>query len=180
MFSDYAWHGLPMDNAADDVLLHTAFTEIWVPITRTLEAMQLLQQYFDEPARAHESYRRTGLNAWELYAAQPTELSMSASHNKPAAEWADGVFRIDPYWFAANLDDPVTTFYSPLWTLFRKSTIPFRLHWGKYQPASDTTTWAAFFKTQYPRWDAFLKLRAARDPSGTFLTRYWRERFNIP
>lgn len=179
VFSDYAWHGLPMDNAADDVLLHTAFTEIWVPITRTQQAMVLLKQYFDEPTDAHESYRRTGLNAWELYAAKPTDLWMSASHKNPASEWAEGAFRIDPYWFAANADDPVTTFYPQFWTLFRNSNIPFRLHWGKYQPDSDTAAWAAFFKTQYPRWDDFLKLRAARDPSGTFLTRYWRVRFDI-
>jgi microsomal dipeptidase-like Zn-dependent dipeptidase len=178
VFSDYAWHGLPMDNEADDVLLRTAFTEIWVPLTRTQQAMQLLTEYFQEPTDAHESYRRTGLDAWELYAAKPTDLWMSASHKSPEGEWKDGAFRIDPYWFAANAADPVT-FYLQFWTLFRDSPIPFRLHWGKYQPASDTGAWPGYFKSQYPRWDDFLSLRAARDPAGIFLTSYWRDRFGI-
>ena len=178
VFNDYAWHGLPMDNVADDVLLRTAFTEMWVPIIRTREAMQLLKEYFDEPPEAHESYRRTGLNAWELYAAKPTDLWMSASHNAPTEEWKDGAFRIDPYWFAANAGDPIS-FYLQFWQLFRDAQVPFRLHWGKYQPASDTSGWASFFRSQYPRWDDFLQLRAARDRSGTFVTSYWRDRLGM-
>lgn len=178
-FQDYAWHGLPMDNEADDVLLRTAFTEIWVPVTKTQDAMVLLRDYFGELDDEHAP-ERTGFNAWELYAAKPTDLWMSPSHTGMAEgaedvgdEWKEGAFRIDPFWFGGNPGDPID-FYKPLWELFESSDIPFRLHWGKYQPASDA--WVAYFRRQYPHWGAFLKLRDARDPGGTFRTDYWDKR----
>ncbi|HTR89085.1 MAG TPA: hypothetical protein VMG62_03135, partial [Solirubrobacteraceae bacterium] len=45
-FRDYAWQGLPMDNAADDRILPTEFTEIWLPLPRAQQAMRLLRDYF--------------------------------------------------------------------------------------------------------------------------------------
>ena len=35
LFDDYYWRSLPMDNTADDILLGTEFTEIWVPLQYT-------------------------------------------------------------------------------------------------------------------------------------------------
>jgi D-arabinono-1,4-lactone oxidase len=161
--------------------LPTAFNEIWVPLPRTQEAMQLLNSYFTEPADDHESYRRTGLFAWELYAAKPTPLWLAASHSSSDDEWKEGAFRIDPYWFAANRGDPAQTFYLRLWELFRDAGIPFRLHWGKYQPVITPAdrAWVDFFAGQYPRWQDFLRLRSERDPNNIFLTRYWRDRFGL-
>jgi hypothetical protein len=180
-FQDHSWQGLPMDNAADDTLLGTGFTEIWVPLTRTQQVMELLSSYFSEPEDDRESYRRTGLYAWELYAAKPTAFWMSASHSGGDDEWADGVFRIDPYWFSANPGDPAATFFPQFWQLLREHDVPFRLHWGKYQPnyAPGDRTWVDFFQAQYPRWDDFLRVRADRDPQGIFLTSYWRDRFGL-
>lgn len=180
-FRDYGWQGLPMDNQADDELLPTEFTEIWVPLSRTQQAMQLLRSYFTEPTDDRESYRRTGLYAWELYAAMPTPLWMNASHSSGDDEWRDGVFRIDPYWFAANPGDPSETFWPQFWELLRDNDIPFRLHWGKYQPAASPGErgWVDYFKARYPRWDDFLALRAQRDPNNIFLTDYWRDRFGL-
>ncbi len=180
-FRDYSWHGLPMDNEADDRLLPTEFTEIWLPLTRTQQVMKLLNDYFSEPDDARESYERTGLYGWELYTAKPTSFWMSASHctGDEDDEWKEGAFRIDPYWFGANYGDPVATFYRPLWEYLRSEGIPFRLHWGKLQPASDLQTWAGFFRSHYPRWDDFLKLREQRDPKRVFVTSYWRERFDL-
>ncbi len=180
-FRDYAWTGLPMDNEADDELLRTAFTEIWVPITRTQCVMRMLKEYFDEPTDAHESYRRTGLDAWELYAAKPTRLWMSPSYTAGNDDWKHGAFRVDPFWFTGNRDDPVSTFYAPLWQRFRDKNIPFRLHWGKYQPPSDADhpEWVKFFEPLYPRWNDFLQLRKRRDPTNTFLTSYWGDRFGL-
>lgn len=59
------------------------------------------------------------------------------------------------------------TFYPSVWTLLRDSDIPFRLHWGKHQPAYQrgVRTWIDFFRARYPRWDDFLRLRAERDPT---------------
>lgn len=181
-FHDTAWQGLPMDSEVDDTLLPTGFTEIWLPLPRTQQAMQLLRTFFTEPASAQESYARTGLYGWELYAAQPTDFWMSASHTNGEDEWKDGVFRIDPYWFGANPGDPTRSFYPPLWELLRDNGVPFRLHWGKYQPpyVRGDLRWVDFLRSHYPRWDDFLELRRQRDPDGIFLTSYWRERFGLP
>jgi len=180
-FQDHAWLGLPMDDAADDVLLPTDFTEIWLPLSRAEEAMQLLRSYFRDVKSVEESYARTGLYGWELYAAQATPFWMSASHSDGEDEWQEGVFRIDPYWFGANPGDPIKSFYLPLWNAFRESGIPFRLHWGKYQPEIERgdRVWVNLFKSQYPKWDEFLKLREQRDPKGIFLTSYWKQRFGL-
>ena len=180
-FQDYGWAGLPMDNGADDQLVPTEFSEIWVPLGRTQEVMEILHTYFTEPEDDHEAYRRTGLYAWELYAAKPTSMWMAASHTNGEDAWRDGALRIDPYWFAANPGDPAQVFYPQIWQLMRDHQIPFRLHWGKFQPIIDAPDreWVDFFKAQYPRWDDFLALRAQRDPHDTFLTRYWRDRFGL-
>ncbi|HET8755091.1 MAG TPA: D-arabinono-1,4-lactone oxidase [Solirubrobacteraceae bacterium] len=178
-FTDYGWSGLPMDNSANDELLTTEFTEPWIPLGRTQEVMQLLDRYFTEPKDGHEALRRTGTYAWELYSAMPTPAWMSAAHG--SGEYADGVFRVDPYWFADNAADPTTTFYARLWKLLRDNDIPFRLHWGKFHPPVEPydRTWVDFFRAQYPRWDDFLRLRAERDPNNVFLTDYWRDRFGL-
>jgi hypothetical protein len=180
-FRDWSWQGLPMDNQADDVLVPTEFTELWVPLVRTGDAMRLLNRYFTEPSDVHESYRRTGLYGWELYTAKPTPFWMSASHTAGDDEWKDGVFRIDAYWFTANPGDPAVSFYPALWELFRDNGIPFRLHWGKFQPVYEPgdRSWVDFFAAQYPRWHDFLELRARRDPNNIFLTSYWRDRFGL-
>lgn len=180
-FRDHGWQGLPMDNAASDVLLPTAFTELWIPLTRTRETMQLLREYFRAPADGAEAYRRTGTCTWELYAAMPDRFWLSPAYSGGDDEWRDGAFRVDPYWFGDSAEDPAETIFARLWSAVRDAGIPFRLHWGKYQPvyAPGDRGWADFFRAQYPRWDDFLALRAERDPDGIFLTRYWRDRFGL-
>jgi len=180
-FRDWAWRGLPMDNQANDRLVPTEFTELWVPLPRSADAVRLLNGYFTQPGDDREAYRRAGLYAWELYGAKPARFWMAASHTTGDDEWKDGVLRIDVYWFGANRGDPATTFYPPLWQLFRDTGIPFRLHWGKFQPVYERgdRRWIDFFATNYPRWDDFLQLRARRDPNNIFLTSYWRDRFGL-
>jgi D-arabinono-1,4-lactone oxidase len=180
-FQDYAWHGLPMDNQADDVLVPTEFTEAWLPVQHAARAMQLLRGWFDAAADPHEALKRTGTYAWELYGAVPTPLWLACSHTGGADEWKDGVLRIDLYWFANNPGDPAETFYPPFWKLLRDNGIPFRLHWGKFQPAypAGDRSWVDFFRAQFPRWDDFLALRARKDPNNVFLNQYWRARFGL-
>lgn len=182
-FRDVAWQGLPMDNQADDVLVPTEFTEPWIPLGRTKQVMQLLNDYFTEPSDDHEAYHRTGTYAWELYTAMPTPFWMAASHTdgEDEDEWKDGVFRVDAFWFAANAGDPAAVFYPQLWQLLRDNDIPFRLHWGKSQPiyAPGDREWVDWFRALYPRWDDFLRLRERRDPNNIFLTSYWRDRFGL-
>ncbi|MGN6258703.1 MAG: D-arabinono-1,4-lactone oxidase [Solirubrobacterales bacterium] len=180
-FWDYGWRGMPMDNQASDVLMPTEFTEAWLPLPRTGEAMRLLRDYFGEPHDAAEALRRTGTFAWELYATGPERFWLNAAHSDGEDEWRKGVFRIDPYWFVNNSEDPAETFYAAFWKLLREAEIPFRLHWGKFQPhyPEGDRSWVDFFRAQYPRWDDFLRLRAERDPNNVFLTDYWRERFGL-
>jgi FAD/FMN-containing dehydrogenase len=179
-FTDYGWSGLPMDNSANDELLTTEFTEPWIPLGRTQEVMELLNRYFREPKDKHEALRRTGAYAWELYSAMPTAAWMSAAHTSGDDEYKDGVFRVDPYWFADNAEE-ATTFYAGFWKLLRDNDIPFRLHWGKFHPPVERydRTWVDFFRAQYPRWDDFLRLRAERDPNNIFLTDYWKDRLGL-
>jgi len=181
-FQDWGWHGLPMDNQAGDVLMPTEFTEAWVPLSRTRQAMALLHDYFAAAGKDDaEALRRTGTYAWELYAVMPERFWMNAAHSSGEDEWRDGALRIDPYWFAENAANPAETLFAGLWELLREAKIPFRLHWGKFQPpyANGDRTWVDFFRAQYPRWDDFLSLRAERDPNNIFLTDYWRDRFGL-
>jgi hypothetical protein len=180
-FRDVSWLGLPMDNAASDTIVPTEFTEIWIPLRRAPEAMGLLRAYFDEPADDQEALARTGTYAWELYAAKPNGFWLNPSYSDGADEWRDGAFRIDPYWFAENAADPVTTFFGPVWALLRDAGIPLRLHWGKFQPAvaPGDRTWVDLLRGHYPRWDDFLALRQERDPNNIFLTSYWRDRLGL-
>jgi D-arabinono-1,4-lactone oxidase len=182
-FQDWGWHGLPMDNQASDLLMRTEFTEVWLPLRRTEQAMGLLRDYFAAAGKdGHEALRRTGTYAWELYAVMPERFWLNAAHSDGEDEWSEGTLRIDPYWFVANSADPTETLYAGLWSLLRDAGVPFRLHWGKLQPpvsAAGDRTWVDFFRAQYPRWDDFLRLRAERDPNNIFLTEYWRDRFGL-
>jgi hypothetical protein len=180
-FRDVGWQGLPMDNAVSDVLLPSGFTEVWLPLRRTGEAMRVLRDYFGSPDDDREAYRRTGTYTWELYAAMPEPFWLNASYSAGDDEWSDGAFRIDPYWFAETSDDPTSGLFLGLWTVLRDAGIPYRLHWGKFQPAFPRRdrTWVDFFRSQYPRWDDFLALRERRDPNNIFLTSYWRDRFGL-
>jgi hypothetical protein len=181
VFQDWAWHGLPMDNQASDVLIPTGFTEAWVPLSRTQPAMQLLRDYFTAPKDDQEALERTGTFAWELYAVMPERFWLNAAHSDGEDEWREGALRIDVYWFTENAADPTKTLFAGLWSLLREAEIPFRLHWGKFQPScpAGDRAWVDFFREQYPRWDDFLRLRAERDPNNIFLTGYWRERFGL-
>jgi D-arabinono-1,4-lactone oxidase len=180
-FRDWGWQGLPMDNGVSDILVPTEFTETWIPLPRTQETMALLHEYFSQPADAGEAYRRTGLYVWELYCAMPSPFWLSPAYTAGDDEWRDGAFRVDPYWFADSAGDPAETFFRRLWELLRDNAVPFRLHWGKFQPnyARGDRTWVDHFAGQYPRWDEFLALRAQRDPNNIFLTDYWRDRLGL-
>jgi D-arabinono-1,4-lactone oxidase len=164
VFMDYMWRSLPMDNAADDVLMGTEFTEIWIPIKYTSQVMQLLKQQFEE-----KGFEASGFYATELYTGIKSEMWLGPSYKTDT-------FRVDLFWFINNPGNPAAKdgYYSQFWELLRKNNIPFRLHWGKFLPEYNYKEWTEYFREQYPRWDDFMKLRAERDPENIFLTHYWR------
>jgi D-arabinono-1,4-lactone oxidase len=181
-FQDYSYRGLPMDNQADDILVGTGFTEIWVPLGRTRQVMCLLRDYIAQAPTDADALSRSGIYTWELYASRPNPGWMSMSHSDGKDEWKDGVFRVDVFWYATFAGNPVTDFYEQFWQLLRKNGIPFRLHWGKYQPnaaGGDPEEWTPWFRSQYANWDRFLALRAQKDPGNVFLTEYWRQRLGV-
>ncbi len=168
-FRDWGWHGLPMDNAVDDRILPASFSEIWVPLPRTAELVQLLSVHFKG------GLARTGTFVWELYGSPPSPFWLSPGYTSGDDEWRDGAFRVDSYWYEGNAGDPDKTLWLEVWECLRDSGLPFRLHWGKHLPA-----WPEVLSDQYPKWDDFKALRRAWDPHDIFLTGYWRERLGEP
>lgn len=164
MFQDFGWHSLPMDNAADDIMLGTEFTEIWIPLEKTQEVMALLRDHFKK-----HGLDATGTYSTELYAGYKSDFWLSPGYGGHQ-------FRVDVFWYLWNQGNPATPdgFYRQFWDLLRANNIPFRLHFGKYWPEYDYKEWAQYFRSQYPRWDDFMELRKQRDPKNIFLTDYWR------
>jgi D-arabinono-1,4-lactone oxidase len=162
IFQDYAWRSLPMDTSADDRLMGTEFTELWMPITKTVEVMQTLQQFFTTGGLT-----ATGTYAIEIYGAAASNFWLSPSYKEP-------VMRVDVFWFSKNAGHPSRQggFYDQFWKLLKP--LGFRLHWGKGLPEYDYPGWAQYFRQQWPKLNDFLALREQMDPQGLFLTAYWK------
>ncbi len=180
-FRDWGWSGLPMDNQASDVLLGSAFNEMWVPIDRAAELVRTVRAYFAHPQRARDAYRRSGIFAYELYGAPPAAGWLHPGYSDGEDEWRNGTVRLDVYWFSDNAEDPRERFFPQFWELLRDHDIPFRLHWGKQTPASSPgdRRWLDLIAARYPHWEDFLALRARLDPDEVFLTDYWRDRLGL-
>jgi hypothetical protein len=163
LFMDYTYSSLPMDNGANDIMMGTEFTEIWIPLSDTQRAMQLLNNMFKEG-----KYKSTGYYSTELYAGKQNSCWLSPAYERD-------VFRIDFFWFSTNEGNPAARdgFFSQFWERLEQENIPFRLHWAKFLPEYDYGRWATYFRSQYPRWDDFMALRAKRDPQNIFLNDYW-------
>lgn len=173
LFEDYYWRSLPMDNTADDILLGTEFTEIWIPLQYTERCMNLLNDMFVDKGLAAVGYYST-----EIYATMPSKAWLSPAFSDGSDEYKDGVVRFDVFWFRGNAGglEAVEAFYKQYWDLFLANRIPFRLHWGKFIPAYDFPFWADHYRKSWPMFDEFMRVRKERDPDGVFFTRYWRER----
>ena len=172
LFLDYYWRSLPMDNGADDILLGTEFTEIFIPIKYTERAMNLLNDIYIK-----KGYESTGFYSTELYAGYPSESWISPGYKD--GEYADGTLRVDIFWYINNQGNPASKdgFFRQFWELFRNNNIPFRLHWGKFVPDYDHDDWAAYYRAQFSKLNDFLKIREIRDPKNIFLTSYWKRCF---
>jgi NDP-sugar pyrophosphorylase family protein len=62
LFMDYVWRSLPMDNEANDVMMGTEFTELWIPIGESQRAMNLLQTLFDQHGRLFRISEKISVN----------------------------------------------------------------------------------------------------------------------
>ena len=163
-----------MDNTADDVLMGTEFTEIWIPLQYTQESMNQLNKMFKDGG-----FEATGYFATELYGGFKSSSWLSPSYTDGTDEYKDGTLRVDVFWFLNNEGSPNLNggFYQQFWDLFKDASIPFRLHWGKFVPGYDFKFWADYYRTNLPKFDDFMKLRKKRDPHDIFYTKYWKLRF---
>lgn len=162
-FCDSWCHGLPMDNQMSETSLPTTFTEIWVPLERTSEAMLTLTDLF----------RRGGLDAtgnyiFEIYAARATSGWLHPGHGRDS-------LRIDIFWFERSGADH-EAFFGRFWDALAE--LDYRLHWGKHLP-SDARRGSEYLAKRFPRWNDFLALRAELDPEGIFLTQHFRRALGI-
>ena len=177
-FHDYGWHGVSMDRTVDDVLTPTMFTELWVPLIYATKATKALEEHFSQKG---STYKNTGNSAWEIYSSDKSNGWMSMSYSNGKDDWREGVVRIDPYWFVAN-EGSSRVLYQPIWELFLKKGIPYRLHWGKVLPAMDDKTkdWQKLLVADnYPRFKDFLAFREEKDPHNIFLNSYWKHWLGI-
>lgn len=170
-FQDTWFHGLPMDMTADDVVIPVSFGEFWVPFSKATEFTNLVYNHFaqDDP---HKALANTGNNAWEIYCTPKSDAWLSMSYSDGVDVWSEGVMKLNPNWYVGVGGDQ-RDLYGKIWDLLRDNNIPFRMHWGKVL-MEDLSDWGSFVRAQYPKMDAFLSVRAERDPDGIFLTDYWR------
>lgn len=164
-FWDSWWQGLPMDNKVSDVILPTEFTEIWIDINDTQRVMETMLKYYND-----NGLSATGSYTCEMYATTASQFWMSAAYGRD-------VFRVDLFWYAYNEGDP-RSYYNQFWELLKP--FDFRLHWGKYLADPNSSTGVDYLRSQYPKWDDFMALRATMDPNNIFLNDYWSVHLGIP
>jgi FAD/FMN-containing dehydrogenase len=159
-FQDWWWPGLASDDETNYRLLPTAFTEIWLPLSETKEAMQRLRKHYEQGG-----FPATGIYACELYATPASNFWMSPAYEQP-------VLKIDTFWFDKSAIDPHEHFYPQFWELLKD--LSYRLHWGKALSGD-----VDYLRQRYPRWDDFMRLRERMDPDQVFVTDYWRRHLGI-
>ncbi|RYF67852.1 MAG: hypothetical protein EOO39_20460, partial [Cytophagaceae bacterium] len=158
-FQDTWWNGLPMDNQMSDTLFPVWFTELWIPLEQTQDAMNFLKTFYEDPENA-------GIFSCELYAAKASDFWLSPAYKRD-------VFRIDVFWFGLNEENP-RLYYERFWKALPAAGFDFRPHWGKYLPDPKGPQGTTYLRSQYPKWDQFMELRQQMDPHNLFVTPYWK------
>ena len=149
-----------MDNRVDYDLMPTAFTELWIPLSRTQDVMNKLRRHYEK-----SGFAATGIYTCEIYPTMSSDYWIGASYH-------EDVIKIDTFWFEKSKGNPDSDFFPQFWELLKE--FDYRLHWGKSLSGD-----AAYLKPLYPRWDDFMRLRAEMDPHQVFVTDYWRKHLAI-
>jgi D-arabinono-1,4-lactone oxidase len=158
-FQDSWLNTLPMDNGISDEILPVQFSEIWIPVEKTKDMINLYRDHCNR-----HGFVASGFTFSEVYPAKRTKFWMSPCYNKD-------VMRIDFSWFEGSLGEP-DEFFRQFYDLF--IPLGYSHHWGKL-----TCGWPEYLKNQYPRWDDWMKVREEYDPRGVFLTKYWCDTLGI-
>ncbi|CAF2961906.1 unnamed protein product [Rotaria sp. Silwood2] len=161
-FFDIYYNSLPMDNHLSFKILPISFTELWIPIEKTKEVMNILRNYY-----LTHGVNATGNNALEIYTSGKSHFWLSPSYSTDAV-------RFDWYWFDNNPIGTAQNFFQQFWDLLKP--FEYRCHWGKYLP--DDYNGHRLHKL-YPMLEEWLKIRNEMDPEQVFVTSYWRKIFSI-
>jgi len=149
-----------MDDMISDEILPIQFSEIWFPVEKTKEMINLYKNHCQAFGMV-----ATGFTFTEVYPAKKTNFWMSPSYKKDC-------MRIDFSWYEKARGVP-DEFFRQFYDLF--IPLGYSQHWGKL-----TCGWPEYLKKAYPKWDDFMKVRKIYDPRGIFLTDYWCDIFDIP
>jgi hypothetical protein len=100
-----------------------------------------------------------------MYSAPRSEFWLSPAFDQD-------VVKINLFWFARNRGNPGTEFFPGIWQ--RLKPLNYRMHWGKLLNGD-----SAYSRSQYPRWNDFMSVRARMDPCQLFVSEYWRAQLEI-
>lgn len=171
-FCDHWYNALPVDDQAlIDTYMDTAFTEVWLPISKTSEVMAALHDMLaKDPSSA-------GNFAIEIYSAKAAPFWLSAAFERD-------VIRVDPYWWKNNAFGQPEDFFSKYWNRLLQIEGA-RLHWGKYIPKpgqkfGDVIFGINYLNNHYANFSRWQALRAKFDPEQIFVNNYWRQTLGIP
>jgi hypothetical protein len=167
-FQDSWYHGVPDDNQVNERMLPVRFTELWVPLSRSAEAMTALKQLYETLDAWHK-----GSFCVEIYAARKSDFWISPAYGN------EGVLRIDVFIMEGGPEwDRQEDFYKPFWDLLAQYDA--RFHWGKaLSRPDDEATGVAYRQKTIPKLQEFLDLRGTFDPDQLFLSDYWRRHLGI-
>jgi hypothetical protein len=164
------WHfGLPIGNQLDDRLWPCAFSEVWLPIEQSAEAMRRLRDYYRAGGDEAASFQRARAFPVEIYAGAASRFWLSPGYQRPSV-------RVALVWMRQWPGDPQRELFDPVFSLLED--LGARPHWGKYLPLPSAVR-QAHYRSQFARLEDFLQLRRALDPTDLFLTRYWRDQLAI-
>ena len=170
-FCDLWYKTLPNDNQAPvDTIIKVDFTEIWFPVDKAQQVMDILEKMFKENPKSAGSF------AVEVYSAKASPFWMSMSHGRD-------VLRVDPYWWHYN-EGNIREYYAYYWDALL-GVEGARLHWGKWLPEPGQKCGSIVFNEDwmskaYPKYEDWMKLRAESDPDQLFVSPYWRGVLSIP
>ncbi len=170
-FCDLWYKTLPNDNQVpEDTIIKVDFTEIWIPVEKCQQVMDILEKMFQDNPKSAGSF------AVEIYGAKESPFWMSMSHGSD-------VIRVDPYWWHYN-EGNIRDFYAYYWDALL-GIEGARLHWGKWLPLPGQKCGTIVFNQEwmskaYPKYEAWMQLRAVSDPDQVFVSSYWRGILSIP
>lgn len=167
MFWDKWLGSLPMDKVEfSNRLFNMEYTELWFPIEKTAQVINILQQHYTSGG-----YAATGFYAIEIMPGKQSGSWLSPGY-------LTNSLRIN-FMFFKNSSTKATDYFAQFWDLFAENNLSFRLQWGKDLPPANSRAGSAYLQSQYPKWTQFMQLRKQMDPHNTFLTDYWKTSLGI-